>query len=186
MARAAVWTAVLALLCGCRQDMHDAPRYDALEAGAFFADGRAERPQVPGTVARAQLPSALSFGRRGGRWVEELPLPLTRELLERGHERYDIFCAICHDRAGYGQGMAVRRGVRPPPSFHTDRLRAQPVGYYFDVMTHGFGAMFDYADRIPEDDRWAIAAWVRVLQLSQDATRTDVPPAQRAALEEQP
>jgi hypothetical protein len=167
----------LLLVSGCRQDMHDQPRYEPLEASSFFADGRASRPLVPGTVARGQLRTDTHFylGKVDGRLVETLPVPVTRPLLERGRERYDIYCAPCHDRLGSGQGMIVRRGFRRPPSLHIDRLREAPIGHFFDVISNGFGVMTDYAAQVTPRDRWAIAAYVRVLQLSQHAQLADVP-----------
>ena len=167
----------LLLVSGCRQDMHDQPRYEPLEASSFFADGRASRPLVPGTVARGQLRTDTHFylGKVDGRLVETLPVPVTRPLLERGRERYDIYCAPCHDRLGSGQGMIVRRGFRRQPSLHIDRLREAPIGHFFDVISNGFGVMTDYAVQVTPRDRWAIAAYVRVLQLSQHAQLADVP-----------
>lgn len=159
-------------LAGCRQDMHDQAKVEPLEASAFFADGRASRAPVPGTVARGHLDDdpVLATGLdAAGEPVAELPVPVTRELLERGRERFEIFCTPCHDRVGTGQGMIVRRGYKRPQSFHTERLRTMPVGYFFDVATRGFGQMPSYARQVPVADRWAIAAYIRVLQLSQSA-----------------
>jgi hypothetical protein len=140
--------------------MHDQPRLEPLQESAFFADGRASRPLVEGTVARGHLRD---------------PLPLTPELLARGRERFDIFCTPCHDRTGSGNGIVVQRGFRRPESYHSERLRAAPDGYFFDVMTNGFGTMLDYRERITPRDRWAIVAYVRALQLSQSALLTDLP-----------
>jgi hypothetical protein len=163
---------------GCRQDMHDQPKYKGQRESQFYADGRSVRPQIPGTVARGQLRDDDLFytGKVQGALSRELPVPLTRELLERGRERYNIFCTPCHDRAGTGQGMIVRRGFRQPPSLHIDRLRDIPAGHFFDVMTNGLGAMSDYAARINPADRWAIVAYIRALQLSRQAKVSDVPP----------
>jgi hypothetical protein len=157
--------------------MHNQPRYEPLEASSFFADGRASRPLVSGTVARGQLRTDRHFylGKVDGHLVDTLPVPVTRPLLERGRERYDIYCAPCHDRLGSGQGMIVRRGFRRPPSLHIDRLREAPIGHFFDVISNGFGVMTDYAAQVTPRDRWAIAAYVRVLQLSQHAQLADVP-----------
>jgi cytochrome c len=157
--------------------MHDQPRYEPLEASSFFADGRASRPLLPGTVARGQLRTDTHAytGKVDGNLVETLPMPVTRALLERGRERYNIYCAPCHDRLGGGQGMVVQRGFRRPPSLHIDRLREAPIGHFYDVMSNGFGVMMDYAAQVPPADRWAIAAYIRVLQLSQHAQLTDVP-----------
>lgn len=178
----------LALVCvACRQDMHDQPKLEPLEASTFFADGRAMRPKVPGTVARGELDLDDHFwrGKVDGQLATTLPaeLPLDRKLLERGRQRYDIFCAPCHGLVGDGGGMVVERGMRRPPSLHIERLRDAPLGYYFDVITNGFGAMYDYSDRIPPADRWAIAAYVRALQASQSATIAEVPADERAKLE---
>jgi hypothetical protein len=177
----------LALLAaaGCRQDMHDQPRLEPLEASDFFHDGRASRPPVAGTVARGELrlDSHYYTGRQGGELAETFPFPVTREVLERGRERYGIFCTPCHDRLGTGNGMIVRRGFPQPPSFHEERLRAAPVGHFFDVISNGLGRMTSYADRVPPRDRWAIAAYLRALQLSQNAALADVPPDERRKLE---
>ena len=179
-------TLVLLFTAGCRQDMHDQPRYEALEASDFFEDGRASRPLVEGTVAqgRLRLDEHLYRGQINGEWADTLPVPLTRQLLERGRERFEIYCSPCHDRAGSGQGIVVRRGFRRPSSFHIDRLREAPIGYFFEVMTNGFGAMMDYAVQVTPHDRWAIAAYVRALQLSQHATLDDVPNPERQRLQE--
>jgi len=168
----------------CRQDMHDQPRYKPLAGSPFFEDGRASRPPVAGTVPRghARTDEHLYAGKVNGRLAETFPFPITRSVLERGRERYDIFCAPCHGRDGYGEGMIVQRGFRRPPSFHTDRLRQAPVGHFFDVITNGFGTMASYASRIRPEDRWAIVAYIRALQLSQNATLQDVPPAERRRL----
>jgi hypothetical protein len=172
-------------LLGCRQDMHDQPRYEPLEGSTFFSDGRSARPLVEGTVARGQLrlDEHFHFGKVNGKLVDTFPFPITKEILERGRERYDIFCSPCHDRVGNGQGMIVQRGFRPPPSYHIDRLREAPVGHFYDVITNGFGAMYSYADRLPPRDRWAIVAYIRALQLSQHATLEDVPTEARYQLE---
>jgi len=169
----------------CRQDMHDAARYDALEASTFFADGQSARPLVANTVARGLLrqDEHLYAGRVNGQLTDTFPMPVTAEVMARGQERYNVFCAPCHGPTGMGDGMIVRRGFRAPPSYHEERLRTAPVGYYFDVMTNGFGAMQDYAAQVPVADRWAIAAYMRALQLSQRATINDVPADRRADLD---
>lgn len=177
--------ALLAALCGCRQEMYDQPRYKPLAESSFFADRRASRPLVQGTVARGTLaagPRAAAGAPGAEASMTELPMPLTRELLSRGRDRYEIFCTPCHDRTGSGAGMVVRRGYRPPPSLHIERLREAPVGQLYDVTTRGLGAMSDYAQQISPEDRWAIAAYVRALQLSQRATVADVPAEERARL----
>jgi len=166
--------------------MHDQPKYKPYRPSAFFADSRNARPLVPGTVARGHLDdsSPLQTGKEGNDFVAELPVPLTQELVQRGHERFDVYCSPCHGRTGKGDGMIVRRGYRQPPSYHIDRLRAEPLGYFFDVITHGFGVMPDYAAQVPVNDRWAIAAYIRALQLSAHATLADVPASERKALSE--
>jgi hypothetical protein len=164
--------------------MQDQPKFIPLRPSSFFTDGRSERPLVEGTVARGHLDADTAFytGKVGDKFVGTFPLPVTRELLERGQQRYNIYCSPCHDRLGTGLGMVVRRGFRRPPSYHIDRLRQAPVGYIFDVITNGFGAMPDYAAQIEPRDRWAIVAYERALQLSQHATLSDVPPEVRAQL----
>jgi len=176
--------AMATLAAGCRNDMHDQPKYKGQRGSEFFADGRSERPLVPGTVARGHLDDdeQLYAGKLDGQPVTTFPAPVTRAILERGQERYGIYCTPCHDRVGNGNGMIVERGYRRPPSLHIDRLREAPVGHFFDVITSGFGAMPDYAAQIPVDDRWAIVAYIRALQLSQHATLGDVPSEEQAKL----
>jgi len=166
-----------ALALGCRQDMHDQPRFEPLEKSSFFDDHRSARPQVPGTIARGELifDEHLNKGLVDGQPAQTFPFPITMEVLERGRERYDIFCSVCHDRVGTGQGMAVRRGMKQPTSFHVERLRTSPPGYFFDVITRGFGAMYDYSDRITPRDRWAIVAYLRTLQYAQGADAATLP-----------
>lgn len=167
--------------------MTNQPRYEPLEASTFFEDGRSARHLVPGTVARGQLmlDMPLATGRADGQVVDTLPIPVTRDLLERGQERYDIYCAPCHDRVGMGRGMIVRRGYPRPPSFHAPRLRQAPVGHFFEVITQGFGAQMPAYDwMISPSDRWAIIAYIRALQLSQHATLAAVPEAQRQHLQD--
>jgi hypothetical protein len=175
----------LMVLAGCRQDMHDQPRYEPLEPSTFFADGRSSRPLVEGTVARGdlRLDELLYTGKVNGEPSETLPFPVTRELLGRGQERYNIYCTPCHDHVGNGQGMIVQRGLRPPPSFHIERLRAAPIGHFFDVITNGYGAMANYAVEVATADRWAIAAYIRALQLSQHAEVAELPEADRRHLQ---
>lgn len=171
-------------IVACQQKMADQPRYEPLQKSEFFDDQRASRPLVEGTVARGHLDAdeQLYSGKIGGEPVKTFPFPIDRQVLLRGQERFDIFCSPCHDRVGTGQGMIVRRGYRPPPSLHIERLRAAPPGHFFDVISHGFGAMPDYAGQIPPHDRWAIAAYIRALQLSQNAAIGDVPELERRAL----
>lgn len=175
----------LVFAVGCTQQMAEQPRCEPLQASAFFADERCARPPVEGTVARGALheDEHLYAGRVDGQVAATLPFPLTRQLLERGEERYNIYCTPCHDHLGTGHGMIVRRGFSPPPSFHSERLRQAPLGHFFDVMTHGYGAMPRYAAQIPAADRWAIAAYIQALQLSQHATLADVPDEVRQQLQ---
>jgi len=171
--------AVLALL-GCRQDMHDQPRFKPLAESDFYPDLRSARTPLDGTVARGQLheDSYLYTGKFGNNPGDYMPFPVTADVLARGRERFNIYCAPCHSRLGDGNGMIVQRGFRAPPSYHTERLRKAPLGYFFDVMTNGFGAMPEYATQIPPRDRWCIVAYIRALQLSQGATMGDVPSGQ--------
>jgi mono/diheme cytochrome c family protein len=169
--------AAVGLAAGCRQDMHNQPKYRPLRASNFFGNGSSARPLVEGTVARGTLREDAAFftGKVGGQLVRELPFPVTQEVLDRGQERYDIFCAPCHDRTGGGNGMVVQRGYRQPPSYHIERLRQVEAGYFFDVMTNGFGVMPDYRAQITPRDRWNIVAYIRALQLAQYAQRADIP-----------
>jgi mono/diheme cytochrome c family protein len=169
----------------CRQDMHDQPKYKPFRGSEMFADHRSARPLVPGTVARGSLREDAAFftGKSGNDFIAEIPVKVTPELLARGRERFEIFCSPCHGRTGRGDGMIVQRGFKAPSSYHVDRLRAMPVGYFYDVMTNGFGAMADYAAQVPPADRWAIAAYIRTLQYSQYAPAGDVPQDKRAELE---
>lgn len=166
--------------------MHDQPRHEPLEASTFFKDGRSSRPLVEGTIPRGGLreDEILYTGMSGGKFAAGIPLPVTRKLLERGRERYDIFCSPCHDHTGGGRGMAVRRGFPEAASFHIDRLRNAEPGYFFDIITRGFGRMPDYASQIRPADRWAVVAYVRALQLSQNRPVTSLSPEERRMVEE--
>jgi mono/diheme cytochrome c family protein len=169
------WGLALVVTAACRQDMHDQPKYEPLEASNFFPDGQTSRPLVEGTVARGQLREDEHFytGKIGGQLATTFPAPVTRDVVDRGQERYNIYCAPCHDRVGRGEGMIVQRGYRQPQSFHIDRLREAPPGHFFDANTNGFGAMPDYRAQIRPEDRWAIVAYIRALQLSQHASEAD-------------
>lgn len=162
--------AALALtLGGCRNDMHHQAKIKPFRESAFFADGSSARPLPEGTVARGFLRADAALARGmgpDGEFVPEIPVPLTRALLERGRERFDIYCSPCHGRTGEGRGMIVQRGFKQPSSFHVDRLRAERAGYFFDVITNGFGQMSGYPMQVPPDDRWAVVAWIRTLQAS--------------------
>jgi len=175
------FVAATLMMSGCRQDMHDQPKYIPLRESAFFNDVRSARPVVEGTVARGQLQDdpLLYTGKVNGADATVFPFRVDEIVMARGQERFDIFCAPCHGRTGQGDGMVVRRGYRRPPSIHQDRLRAAPAGHFFDVITNGFGAMPDYATQIKAQDRWAIVAYVRALQLSGRATLADVPASER-------
>lgn len=173
-------------LSGCRRDMFNQPSSRPLEKNDFFRDNdMASRPLEPYTVARGHLNEDEAFyrGMVGTNLVTSFPIPVTRELLERGRERFDIYCSPCHGRRGDGRGMIVQRGFPAPPSFHIDRLRQAPVGHFFDVITRGYGMMFSYAQRVAPEDRWAIAAYIRVLQASQDTPATSLTAAERSQLE---
>ena len=148
--------ALLLVLAGCRNDMHDQPRMKTYAMSDFYADLRSERPPVEGTVARGQLHEDTYFytGKIGANPGDYMPFPVTEAVLARGRERFNIYCAPCHSRLGDGQGMIPSRGFKQPPTYHQDRLRKAPLGYFFDVMTNGFGAMSDYASQIPPEDRW--------------------------------
>jgi mono/diheme cytochrome c family protein len=173
------------ILAGCRQDMHDTPRYEAYEASSTFADNRASRSAPAGTVARGWLrdDEALYTGKIAGQPVDEFPFAITRADLERGQQRFNIYCTPCHGKLGDGQGMVVQRGLRQAASYHQDRLRQEKLGYFYDVITNGFGAMQGYAEQIPVRDRWLIVAYVRTLQLSQHASLEDVPADRRGTLD---
>ena len=183
-------------LAGCRvpQKMADQPQYDPLEKSAFFPDGASSRPLVEGTVPSPRAEGTLAqvgpgpnelfdAGREGGQFSDDFPLPLTPELMARGRDRFDIYCSMCHGRVGEGNGMIVARGYKRPPSFHSDALRSRKNVYIFDVISNGFGVMPAYRTMIPAADRWAIVAYVRALQVSQNATTADVPIADRASLD---
>jgi mono/diheme cytochrome c family protein len=183
----AVGTLACALLAsGCAQRMTNQPKYKPYAASSFFADGQSARPLMPDTVSRddPQTDEQLDTGMVGGQPVDTFPLSITKDVLLRGRQRFDIFCSECHGRTGSGDGMIVQRGFKRPPSFHTDRLRAAPVGHFFDVITNGFGAMASYAADISVQDRWAIISYIRALQLSQHAAPEDAPPDQRKPFEE--
>lgn len=176
----------LLLLSGCAGRMVSQAKVDPLEASNFFSDGKSARSLVPNTVAQGDLwrDAMLESGLENGAPAERFPFPISKEVLLRGQERFNIFCAPCHGIDGYGDGIIVNRGFTPPPSFHTDRLRKAPPGYFFAVISKGFGTMYSYADRVPPEDRWAIIAYIQVLQRSQNATMADVPPDQQSRLEE--
>jgi mono/diheme cytochrome c family protein len=205
MAGAALW---MTAATGCRLEMYDQPKLIPLRGNAFYADSQSARPFIPGTVGHgedATLIDSVNADATGGSEVmhgivtdradqmklalgekgtaASSPLPMTKTLLMRGHERFDIYCSPCHGRLGDGKGMIVARGFPAPPSFHEERLRTIADGHFYDVITNGFGKMYSYASRIPSNDRWAIIAYIRALQLSQNATVQDVPPQEQNKLQ---
>jgi len=189
--KTAALAAALVLLAGCRSEMYEQPRYEPLEPSSFFEDGNSSRPMVAGTVprgdARGAPPKGVSedvfyTGWDNGKLAEAVPFPVDRAVLERGQERYRIFCVPCHAESGDGRGTIVRRGFNPPPPYYSEELRKQPIGHFFDVMTRGYGTMYSYASRVPPRDRWAIAAYIRVLQLSQHAEVASLPEEDRRQL----
>ncbi|HEY1273111.1 MAG TPA: cytochrome c [Terriglobales bacterium] len=178
--------AAMMFTAGCRQDMHDQPRFKPFAKSDFYTDLRSERLPVDDTVARGQLHEDTYFytGKIGNTPGDYLPFPATEQVLERGRERYNIYCAPCHSRLGDGNGFVPSRGfARKPPTYHQDRLRKAPLGYIFDIATNGFGIMPDYASQISARDRWCIVAYIRALQLSQQATMADVPQGQKVPSE---
>jgi hypothetical protein len=183
-----VWGAVLLALAAtvaCRSDMQDQPKYIPLRPSAFFEDGRSERPLIEGTIPRGHLdddPAYYTGKGPDGKFLEAFPFPVTRQAIERGQSRFNVYCSPCHGRLGFGDGKIVRRGYKHPPSYHSDRLRQVPAGYIFDVITNGFGAMPDYAAQVAPADRWAIVSYIRTLQLSENGTVSDVPPDARGQI----
>ena len=169
---------LLSAVAGCRQDMHNSPKAIPLRESVFFKNASSARPLVDGTVARGTLQDDAN----GVAVADALPFPLTADVLDRGEQRYNIYCSPCHGPTGKGDGMIVRRGFRQPPSYHIDRLQNVPIGHFYDVMTNGFGAMPDYRAQVAPRDRWAIAAYIRALQLSQHAPAADLPAEERQKL----
>jgi hypothetical protein len=176
-ATALITLTATALLAGCRQDMHNQPKFIPQRGTTFFADGRSARPQVENTVARGQLHEDQYFytGLVNGAEGTAMPFPVTMDVLQRGQERYNIYCTPCHSRVGNGVGMIVQRGYARAGNFHSARLQAAPLGHFFSVISNGYGAMPDYAAQVTPEDRWAIVAYIKALQLSQNAEPTDVP-----------
>ena len=169
--------AALLFAAGCRQDMQNEPKMIPQRESRFFADGRSVRPQVEHTVARGQMREDQYFytGLVDGKEQDALPFPATIQVLERGQERYNIYCTPCHSRVGNGAGMIVQRGYKPAGNYHDAKRLAEPLSHYFFVMTNGYGAMPDYSAQLTPADRWAVAAYIRALQLSQNAKEGDVP-----------
>jgi len=185
--RTALLLGIVALsLTACRQDMQDQPKYKYLRSTEFFTDGRSARPLVENTVARGHLNEDTAFYTGMQRGPNGEPEPVTefptREVIDRGQERFNIYCSPCHGQLGNGLGMIVQRGFKQPPSYHIDRLRQIGVGHFYDVITNGYGAMWKYSAQIEPRDRWAIAAYIRVLQASQDTNINDLTAEERAKL----
>ncbi|MEO8045388.1 MAG: cytochrome c [Spartobacteria bacterium] len=170
----------------CRQDMYNQPKAKTYSASEFFADGTSARPIPAHTVEFHGAPENVAFstGLTNGVLLANLPMPVTPQLLQRGRERYDIYCAVCHGATGEGNGEVVQRGFPAPPTYHSERLRNAPIGHFFDVITNGYGVMYSYASRVEPNDRWAIAAYIRALQLSRNATAGDIPAEEQKQLEE--
>jgi hypothetical protein len=173
-------------LTGCHQDMYDQPKVKPLTESRFYRDGIASRPLAEGTVARgyARTDELLYTGKLNGKQADEFPFPVTEEVMKRGQDRFNIYCSPCHGRLGNGKGMIVQRGFPQPRSFHIDSLKEAPAGYFFDVMTNGFGRMYSYAPSVPVHDRWAIIAYIRALQLSQSVPVARLTDAERSRLSE--
>ncbi len=175
---AALWIGVTLAalgLAGCdmaiRQDMADQPKNRPLSPSEFFTDGRSARPLIENTVARGSVDNDVY---NVPKEYAGYPLPVDEKLLQRGEDRYKIFCTPCHGLQGDGNGMIALRGMKHPPSYHIDRLRQAPNGYFYDVISNGFGAMYSYSERIAPKDRWAIIAYVRALQLSRNAKASEL------------
>ncbi len=180
---------VALFLVGCNTDMWVQNKQAPMSESEFFADGSSIRPLVPGTIPRGHLREDGAFytGIVDGKWIDKIPVPVTNELMARGKDRFDVYCTPCHGRLGDGQGMIAQRGFqlkRPVGNYHTDRLRKMPVGHFYDVITNGYGAMYSYASRIEPQDRWAVVAYIRALQLSQSSSVNDLTEAEKAKLNE--
>ena len=182
---AALGATSLLTACGIRLDMHDQPKYKPLQENDFYADKRASRPIIEGTVARGQLRTDELFytGKINGQEADQFPYPVTPQMLERGHERFNIYCSPCHSRVGDGNGMIVQRGFKRPPDYTEDKLMKAPVGHFVNVMTNGFGSMSEYKSQLSISDRWAVAAYIRALQLARKGTAADVPAGTQIANE---
>jgi mono/diheme cytochrome c family protein len=176
---------VCLILTGCRLEMHNQPKETALKSTGFFKNGASARALLPGVIPRGYLRTNVGFfeGLKGTNLVEQIPVKVTRDLLERGRQRFDIYCSVCHGPDGEANGMIVQRGFPQPPSLHIDRLRQAPDGHFFRVITYGYGVMFPYAVRVAPEDRWAIVAYIRALQLSHAGTLAQLPAGARARLE---
>ena len=179
---------VISLFYGCRKGMYNQPKIKLYDVSDVFKNGSGMRQPPPGTVPAGSIEDE-TFTRgihAGGTLVTTSPLKLDSALLERGRQRFEIYCAVCHGATGVGDGMIVQRGFPQPPSYHIDRLRDAPLGYFVNVIANGYGAMYSHASRVEPRDRWAIAAYIRALQLSRNASLEDVPTQDRAQLEGAP
>jgi mono/diheme cytochrome c family protein len=182
----AIAATLTATLSGCYQKMGIAqPAFDPYQPSDFFDDKSSARPMVEGTIPHGMLrdDDFLYTGKVGGQYVTSFPFPITKDVLDRGEQRFNIYCSMCHGRTGEGDGMIVRRGYKKPPSYHSVDIVSQPNGFYFETITNGFGVMPPYAPQVPVEDRWAIVAYIRALQLSQSATVADIPPDELSKLE---
>ena len=189
--RAVIQAGVISILClvimaSCRQDMHDQPRVEPFEESDFFGDRRSARPALEGTIPRGhlRLDEHLYTGKINGELATTVPFPVTLDVLRRGQERYDIYCAPCHSKVGNGLGMIVQRGMKQPESFHSQRLLEVEIGHFFDVTTNGFGNMYSYEERVEPRDPWAIAAYIRALQLSQGANLSELPESDQRRIQQ--
>ena len=185
-ARLGLILCVAIVSAGCRNDMYDQPRYEPLQPGSPLIGPTSALPLIEGTVAReeSRVLDTFDTGRADGKLADFVPFAVDKAVLERGRERYTIFCTPCHGALGDGNGMVVKRGFSKPPSLVDDEQREAPVGHFFDVITHGHGAMYSYAARVPIRDRWAISAYLRALQLSRFAEAEDLDETDRAKLAE--
>jgi mono/diheme cytochrome c family protein len=184
MSKATLLLALCLLSAGCRQDMFEEPKYKPLVASNFFTDGRSARPVPPGTLAYGQpeRSEAVEFGTTNGNFIPSIPVQVNEQLLKRGQQRFNIYCSPCHGRLGDGNGMIAKRGFLQPANLHSDRVRNAPPGYLFAVIANGYGSMPDYRDQVGVNDRWAIVAYIRALELSRNATVGDVPADEQAKL----
>lgn len=188
MRRLIFLSVMLLALTGCGRNMYEQARFEEDEPSTFFADGTSSQPLPEGVVSRSRgsVDEAFFTGQDDNGLLAEPPLEITQEVLERGQERYNIYCSPCHNYSGDGQGMIVQKGFVQPASFHEERLQASPVGYFFNVITNGYGRMYSYGSRVPPEDRWAIASYIKALQYSQTAPVADLPAGLRERLSSAP
>ena len=185
---AVVLGVLLLTLTGCGRNMYEQAKFEEDEPSTFFADGTSSQPLPEGVVSRSRggIDEVFFTGQDENGLLAEPPLEITQEVLERGQERYNIYCSPCHNYSGNGQGMIVQKGFVQPASFHEERLQASPVGYFFNVITNGYGRMYSYGSRVPPEDRWAIASYIKALQYSQTAPVADLPAEVRERLSSAP